>query len=213
MPRNDDRGSLRPLHRRSFVRAAMAAVAVLVARKARAEAGQRAGAVELVKGEAFAEASAARRTLDRDAPVFIGDHCGTGPDSRLVMQLGGTTRVNLGEKARITIDRYLMDMGGEFTLQSGPMLFDRAAGTKPSPVHIRSSFGLIAVRGTRFFAGPSNGVFGVFVERGTVSVAAGGRRVTLRSGEGTDIRRPGAAPTPPKRWGDGRIREALASVS
>ena len=32
-------------------------------------------------------------------------------------------------------------------------------------------FGLIAVRGTRFFAGPSNNVFGVFVESGSVVVS------------------------------------------
>ena len=27
----------------------------------------------------------------------------------------------------------------------------------------------------------------------------------LRAGEGTDIARPGAQPTPPKRWGEPRI--------
>jgi hypothetical protein len=56
-------------------------------------------------------------------------------------------------------------------------------------------------------------VFGVFVERGSVAVSAAGRRVVLRAGEGTDIPRPGAPPTPPKRWGEPRIRAALASVT
>lgn len=113
--------------------------------------------------------------------------------------------------SRIIIDRYLVDAGGEFRLEAGAMLFDRPSGG-PLPVQVRSPFGLIAVRGTRFFAGPSAQVFGVFVERGTVGVSAAGREVTVSSGQGTDIARPGAPPTPVKAWGEPRIREALASV-
>jgi ferric-dicitrate binding protein FerR (iron transport regulator) len=71
---------------------------------------------------------------------------------------------------------------------------------------------LIAVRGTRFFAGPSNGVFGVFVERGSVTVAAAARQVLLRAGQGTDIHHPGAAPTPAAKWGRPRIDAAFGSV-
>ncbi len=129
------------------------------------------------------------------------------------MKLGRDTTVRLGEQARVTIDRYLVDAGGEIVLDSGAMLFERPSGARPAKVQICSTFGLIAVRGTRFFAGPSNNVFGVFVERGRVTVSAAGRRVTLRAGEGTDIARPGAAPTTPKRWGEPRIRAALDSVS
>jgi hypothetical protein len=210
---DEDFAADRLLHRRSLLGAALASLGLFIARDAQAESAQRAGAVEFVKGEAFAEASAARRALDRNAPVFLGDQCGTGPESRLSMQLGGSTRLRLGEKARITIDQYLINAGGELTLQSGPMLFDRAAGAAPTAIQIRSPFGLIAVRGTRFFAGPSRGVFGVFVDRGTVTVTAGFGRVTLHAQEGTDIRHPGDVPSAPARWGPPRIREALASVS
>jgi ferric-dicitrate binding protein FerR (iron transport regulator) len=111
----------------------------------------------------------------------------------------------------VIIDRYLVDAGGEFRLEAGAMLFDRPSG-KPSPVQVRSPFGLIAVRGTRFFAGPSAGVFGVFVERGTVAVSAAGREVVVLPGQGTDIPRPGEHPTPAHAWGEPRIRDALASV-
>lgn len=203
-----------PMDRRSFLTAATAAaVAALASRGALAQSPQRAGVVEFVKGDAFAEASAARRALDRDAPVFVGDRCSTGPASRLALDLGANTRLKMGERAQVTIDRYVMDAGGEFTLDAGAMLYDRAPASKPAPVRIRSSFALIAVRGTRFFAGPSRGVFGVFVERGTVAVTAGGRRVLLRQGQGTDIRAPGAPPTEPKNWAPARVREALAEVS
>lgn len=176
-----------------------------------ARAAERVGTVEDVKGQAFAERESASRALDPQAPVFLNDTVITGLGSRLGMRLGAHTMVRLGEQARLKIDRFIVDAGGEITLGSGPLLFDGPAGR--AGIQVRSPFALIAVRGTRFFAGPSNDRFGVFVERGSVAVAAAGQRVTLRAGEGTDIVSPGAPPTPPKRWGAERIRAALASVS
>ena len=200
-------------HRRSLVRLGVSSLALLMSRAARVHGAERAGSIEDIKGEGFAESGAVRRLLEREAPVFIADRVGTGPASRLTLQLGRFTRIRLGERTRLVIDRYLVDAGGEFTLESGPLLFDRPPGSRPSPVQIRSPFGLIAVRGTRFFAGPSGTVFGVFVERGRVAVSAGVGEVILGAGEGTDISHPGAPPTPAKRWGRERIRAALASVS
>jgi ferric-dicitrate binding protein FerR (iron transport regulator) len=177
-----------------------------------ASAAERVGSVEDVKGEAFAELDAARRTLDPAAPVFLGDEVATGIASRLGMRLGGDTIVRLGEQARLKIDRFLVDAGGDMTLRSGPLLFDRPPGRAPAAV-IRSPFALIAVRGTQFFAGPSNGRFSVFVARGSVAVISAGQQVILREGEGTDFVSPGTPPTPVKRWAPERIRAALASVS
>jgi ferric-dicitrate binding protein FerR (iron transport regulator) len=179
----------------------------------RAQGAERAGTVEDVKGEAFAEAAAVRRALDRAAPLFLGDTVGTGIESRLGMRLGRDTTIRLGEKARLKIDRFLVNAGGDVTLQSGPLLFDGPPGSGRTPMRIRSPFALIAVRGTRFFAGPSNGRFGVFVERGSVAVMAAGQQVVLHDGEGTDIASPGARPTPVRRWQPPRIQAALASVS
>ena len=200
------------LTRRSLFRVAGATLAVSAAFAAGARSAERAGAVEDVRGEAFAETDAVRRGLQPAGPLFVGDQVGTGFQSRLAMRLGRTTLVRLGERARLTLDRFLVNAGGEITLQSGPMLFDRPGGGAPLPVQIRTPFGLIAVRGTRFFAGPSNERFGVFVERGSVVVSAAGRRVLVRAGEGSDIAYPGAAPTPAVRWGEARILTALATV-
>jgi ferric-dicitrate binding protein FerR (iron transport regulator) len=175
-----------------------------------ARAAEQVGSVDGVTGEAFAEFDQVRRTLDRAAPIFLNEEVVTGLASRLAMRLGRNTTVNLGEQARLKIDRYLVDAGGEMTLRSGPMLFD--GQPHHAGVQVRSPFALMAVRGTRFFAGPSNNLFGVFVARGVVTVSAAGQRVTLREGEGTDIASPGAPPTPVKRWGAERIRAALASV-
>src|SRR5215467_3208246 len=177
-----------------------------------ARAVERVGSVEDVTGEAFAELESVRRMLNRAAPVFLSEEVVTGVASRLGMRLGRDTMVRLGEQARLKIDRFLVDAGGDMTLRSGPLLFDRPPGRAPAAV-IRSPFALIAVRGTRFFAGPSNGRFSVFVARGSVAVISAGQQVIVRGGEGTDIASPGTPPTPVKRWAPERIRAALASVS
>jgi ferric-dicitrate binding protein FerR (iron transport regulator) len=196
---------------RHFLIAAGAALVLLLAGETlRAE--DSAGSVTDLKGNAFAEASAARRTLEPAAAVFVGDHVGTGPASRLTMLLGHDTTIRLGERGSVVIDRFLVNAGGEITLQSGPLLFERPAGSPPLPVQIRSSYGLIAVRGTRLFAGPDGDALGIFVERGEVSVSAAGRRVTLRTGEGTTIPRPGAKPTPVKHWPEKRIAELFSGI-
>jgi hypothetical protein len=188
---------------------ALAMPLILALRPARAV--EQVGSVQDVTGEAFGELESARRPLDRAAPVFLSEEVMTGAASRLAMRLGHDTTVRLGEQARLKIDRFLVNAGGEMTLRSGPLLFDgqpRRAG-----VQIRSPFALIAVRGTRFFAGPSNDRFGVFVARGSVAVTSAGQQVILHQGDGTDIISPGTPPTPVKRWAPERIRAALASVS
>jgi hypothetical protein len=175
-------------------------------------AAEEVGSVQEVKGEAFAEADGRRRNLDRSAPLFLKDTVGTGPEARLVLHLGSATTLQLGASARLTIDRFLLNVGGNISLQSGPIMFDRPEDAAPVDMQFHSSFGLIAVRGTRFFAGPSAGVFGVLVMRGAVTVSAGGSEVVVRAMEGTNIAQPGAAPSTPAPWGAERIRNAMQSV-
>ncbi len=197
--------------RRWFLRAATAGTALLVPLSARAEKAP-IGAVADLRGEAFREVRSERRQLAPAAPLFVHDLVGTGAGSRVTLNLGKDTVVHLGENARLTIDRFLVDAGGEITLQSGPILYDHRDGAGPDRMQIRSAFGQIAVRGTRFFAGPSAGVFGVFVERGSVAVTGPGARVVLEAGQGTNIASPGADPTPPVLWKPPRIQAALDSV-
>lgn len=92
------------------------------------------------------------------------------------------------------------------------MLFDREEGAPKTPVQLSTAFGLIAVRGTRFFAGPSNDKFGVFVERGEVRLTGGGVEVAILPGFGSDIAAPGQAPSPPAAWKQARIAAAMALV-
>jgi hypothetical protein len=179
---------------------------------ARAQPGL--GRVEELRGEATAEAGARRRALAQAAPVFDGDLVATGEDARCTLRLAEALEIRLGGGVRLRIDRFLARSGGTLVLERGAMLLDRQQrGAAPPPgVTVRSPFGLIAVRGTRFFAGPSNGVFGVFVERGEVFLVGADQGVPVTPGFGADIAAPGAAPSTPARWGAPRIEAALASV-
>jgi len=170
------------------------------------------GDVVEIKGEAFADIGQQHRTLERASPIYLADRVSTGAASRLALHLGTDTTVRLGEKAQLVIDQFLVESGGEVSLESGPMLFERPEGARKIPMKIRSPYAVIAVRGTTFFAGPSNGVFGVFVENGAVEVSGAGTTVTLTAGQGTNLQSPGAAPTQPVNWGEARIRAALESV-
>jgi hypothetical protein len=171
-----------------------------------------AGTIEALRGDAFAEGPKPRRALQPKAQVFIGDMVETAVNSALTMHLGKATFVKLGALAKFRIDNFVVDAGGTFDLDQGPMLIDHN-GPKDENLQVRSPFGLMAVRGTMFFAGPSNDVFGVFVARGLVAVTGGGRTVILRPGLGTNVARPGDAPTEPRRWSPGRITAALRSVN
>src|SRR5262249_11218676 len=131
------------LHRRAFVGFGTGALAGLAWAPV-AHGAERAGQIEDLRGEGYAEAGSARRTLAPAAPVFIADRVGTGPASRLAIHLGQRTKVRLGAETRLTIDRYLVDAGGDLTLDSGAILFDRQAGAPPAPPPRRSPFRPIA---------------------------------------------------------------------
>jgi hypothetical protein len=171
-----------------------------------------AGYAEEVRGQVTAELAAQRRILVPRGDVFLGDLVASADRSRAQLRLGRDTSLRVGANARVRIDRFIVDAGGVLTLEAGPLLLDKTPDT-PGALQVRGSFGLITIRGTRVFVGPSNGVIGVFVVRGLVEVTSGGRSVVLRTGQGTNLTTtPGAPPTPPVFWGEARIRAALAEV-
>lgn len=170
-----------------------------------------AGVVETIEGKAWAAGSPVRDLVAQDA-VFIGDAVATGPKSRLAMLLAGTTRILMGPLTNLTIDQFTAEAGGELVLGAGAILFDREETAPKTPVQLSTAFGLIAVRGTRFFAGPSKDKFGVFVERGEVRLTGGGVEVAVLPGFGSDIAAPGGVPSRPAPWKQARIDAAMALV-
>lgn len=171
-----------------------------------------AGRAEEVRGAAVARRAAAERALSPPGEVYVGETLQTAEKSRAQFKLGRDTTLRMGAETRVRLVQMLVDKGGLIVVDSGPVLIDKAPDTGDRPLELKGAFGLIVVRGTRLFAGPSNGTIGVFVEHGEIEVTSGGRSVTLHSGEGVDIARRGAPPSPVKTWGAKRVEAALDSV-
>jgi ferric-dicitrate binding protein FerR (iron transport regulator) len=171
-----------------------------------------AGAVLSVTGESTGLLDGKKRALAVGGSVFIDDMLGTGAGARLAVKLGEATKLSLGERSRVRIDKFLVDRGGELVLERGAMLFDRPDDQPSGPLNVSTPFGLIAARGTKFFAGPSDGVFGVFVEHGQVTVKTHTGEVSLTNGLGTNLTSINKPPSSPMAWGELRIAKAEASV-
>jgi ferric-dicitrate binding protein FerR (iron transport regulator) len=174
-------------------------------------AGPEVGRTLEVRGIAVAEADAVRRALAQSSPLHLDDTVSTGHGSRLKADLQGLA-LSLSADARLVIDDYVAKAGGSLLLQAGAVLVETAPGAFRNRLTVTSPFGVIGVRGTRFFAGPVGETFGVFCAQGRVSVTAGGRTVQLAEGEGVDIPRAGGPPGIVRQWGQAKIDTALASV-
>ncbi|MEX3006921.1 FecR domain-containing protein [Hoeflea sp. TYP-13] len=199
-----------PNRRRFLTAAAGCAGALAFSRKGLA--ADPIGSVTELTGEATANRRGGLIELQIGADLMVRDLIRTGKRSFLAMRLGDQTSMRLGEETELLIDEYLADVQGTFDLSNGALVFDRPEDAPKMPTTVRTVFGQIGVRGTRFFAGPSRGVFGVFVERGELEVTAADVSQLLRPGDGVDIAEPGAAASQVAKWSQERIDEAFASV-
>jgi hypothetical protein len=143
--------------------------------------------------------------------LMEGDAVSVGPKAAAALELFTSTFLNLGPGAELVLDKFIAELGGTITL-GGAMVFDRADDLPKLDLTVQNAFAQIGVRGTRFFAGPSNGVYGVFVVRGRVRVTAGGVMRRLGPGDGVDIAEHGAGPSRVAQWKAPRIEAAFASV-
>jgi ferric-dicitrate binding protein FerR (iron transport regulator) len=165
------------------------------------------GKVSDISGAAFAAHDGKLRGLAMSSAVFLGDQVATSADGRVSLVLAGKTTLRLGASTKVTLDNFIANSGGELTLGQGAIAFEATANGFSRGVKIKSPYALIAVRGTKFYAGRLGTGFSVFVESGTVSVRGGGKTVMLGKGEGTDIKRRGDPPGPVKKWGPPKIRK------
>jgi hypothetical protein len=200
------------LSRRAALKAGVASLAAGVAPWEAFAQTTAAGTVEAVSGMATAAGSGVNRVLAAKTSIFIADVVKTGADAKLAMMLGQRTMIRLGSGAELTIERYLVDAGGEINLGAGSLQFERTGKPSGTDLKIKSPYGLIAVRGTRFYAGTFLGVWGVFVAQGAVDVTGGGKTVRVTKDLGTNVATPGGTPSDPKAWGWPRIEAAIRAV-
>lgn len=177
------------------------------------------GEVIDVKGEVMKTQNDVETAIKTGAPLINNDLVATGKKSFASMLLGSETKIIMGENTEVLLDSFLAEQGGTIELVSGDMVFDRPEGTPKIDLTIRTTFGQIGVRGTKFFTGRSRGNFAVFVEHGLVEVRSGQTTRKVAAGEGVDIATDaktrslfGGDMSQTKKWGKGRIEEAYKSV-
>ncbi|THK34894.1 iron dicitrate transport regulator FecR [Ensifer sp. MPMI2T] len=195
--------------RRIFVGGLM--LAAIAGRSAHAAPNSVVGKAQTIRGNVRRRQGEDEARLAVGGDVLDNDYVSTSTNSFADLALS-ETRILLGPQTELLIDSFIAGQGGTLELGLGRMVFDRPEGLSKVDVAVRTAFGMIGVRGTKFFCGPSRAAFAVFVERGAVSVQGGGVTRTVTAGQGVDFARPGAAPSEPTNWGQTRIREAYASV-
>jgi ferric-dicitrate binding protein FerR (iron transport regulator) len=118
------------------------------------------------------------------------------------------TEIHLGPSSQLQIDTFIAEAGGVIYLD-GAIVFDRAETAPKIDLEFQTDFGRIGVRGTRFFVGPSENAFAVFVDRGSVEVSGGGVTRNLAAGQGVNMRGKDLAPGPVEDWQDARTKAAF----
>lgn len=199
-------------HRRQILTSAGAGVSLMLPWRS-CKASDAVGLVKRVQGSAHLKRDDGELTAAAGVDILAKDVALTGNQpSRMQLQFAAATIVRLGANSVFEVERFVAGLAQSLQLDKGAAFIEHDSHATPD-LTLRTPYALIAARGTRFFAGPSNGVFGVFVQNGVVDVETPAGTVTLAVGEGTDIAAPGTAPTPPKRWKPPRVRNALASVN
>jgi hypothetical protein len=179
------------------------------------------GAVSRIQGDASGTRGTTTQPLGANASVYPNEVVSTGDGTRLEITFKDNTRLTLSEKVKLTLDTYIynrtagpgtikFEVAGAFRFVSG-----RLSKLAKSEVSVTTPVANIGIRGTDFWAGPiDDQALGVFLIAGAVSVSnAAGTRVLNRSGQGTNIAAPGAAPGPVTFWPADKVNRALAAVT
>ena len=175
------------------------------------------GTLEKSRNEVTARPSAAdpSRPLAVGNPVFQNETVATGPQARAELRLSDDTSLVLGEKAEVALDEFIYDKNGSATINlvTGAMRFVSSASGHPGRLTIKTAVATIGVRGTDFWVGPIDGVYGVLLLTGKVEVSNAGGSVTLDTPRtGTLITGSDVAPGDAVPWPDDRRVRALSKT-
>ena len=185
--------------------------------QAAAQAQESIGAVSRIQGEASGTRGGATRALGLNASVFLNEIVSTGEAARLEVTFTDNTRLTLGEKAELTLDKYVFNpVAGSGTIKFGVVgACLQVSKLASSDVSVTTPVAIIGIRGTEFWGGPiDDQALGVFLIGGAVSVAnAAGGQILSQAGQGTNIATPGAAPGPVTFWPPDKVNRAIATVT
>jgi hypothetical protein len=198
-----------------------AAVTFLLAFSAgSATAAEEIGAVSRTQGMSSGNVEGKIEMLRIDSSVFHQEIVSTGTSSRLEITFADGTQLTLGEKAEMTLDRFVYDpASGTGELKLGIVgafrfISGQASKMANADVTVTTPVATVGIRGTDFWGGPIDDQFGVLLIEGAVSVSnAAGEQVLDTPGEGTNIAAPGAAPGNVTFWPQDKVTRAFATVT
>lgn len=150
------------LQRPTLYRLIVIAVALLSGlARGPAEAQQAIGTVSRIQGEVSGTRGGTTGTLGLNASIFPNEIVSTGETARLEVTFTDNTRLTLGEKAKLTLDRYVFNpaagsgilkfgVAGAFRFLSG-----RLSKLARADVSVTTPFATLGIRGTEFWAARS----------------------------------------------------------
>ncbi len=201
----------------SMIRKAVIMTALAAIAPAMAETAMPVGKLERAKNQVTARTSDqdTARTLVVTNPLFQNETVTTGANARAELRLSDDTSLIMGEKSTVLLDEFVYDANGSavINLATGAMRFVSSLSGHPGKLTIKTPVATIGVRGTDFWVGPIDGVYGVLLLGGKVDVSNEGGSVTLDTPRtGTLIQGAGIAPGPAVAWPDDRRIRALAKT-
>ena len=208
-------------------------------------AAEPAGRIGRLSGEAVVLRAGVLAPLGVGGAIFSRDHLSTTAGGRVEAIFADGTSITLAEESEVVIDAWRLDfeagdgrlflrlVSGAIKLAAG-----RLAELPGEQLRLRTPVATVGVRGTRFWAGPMEGRFGVLLLEGGVSVENTSGRVELSApGTGVFIAVPEGPPPPelaepadawigpgappasggplsePEAWASDRVARALDAVS
>jgi hypothetical protein len=176
------------------------------------------GKVTRLQGEAQGTVEGATKAKAVDDAVYLDEALVTGADGRLELTFDDRTVLTLGERATVRVDSFVYRAGanalkvtlaGAFRFISGT----RAPGATRDET-LTTPFAVIAIRGTDFWGGPIDGVFGVVLFEGAVSVTnAGATADLINPGEGVNLATAASPPAAVTLWALDRVARAVDTVT
>ena len=177
------------------------------------------GAVDRCQGACVGIHGDLRESLTRGVVVRRMETVSTGAGGRLELAFIDGSRLTVGEQAEVVLDQFVYNPGGPSLFHAaivGPFRFisGRLAKGASRAASVTTPFAVLGLRGTDVWGGPLDGINGVLLFEGVVTVSSAGSIAVLSApGQGTNIAGPGAAPGPVTNWPAAKVARALATVA
>jgi hypothetical protein len=178
------------------------------------------GTVTRLQGAGILTSLGEMKAIDTGSPVHVDDIVSSNAGARVEMSFVDGTRLTLGEKTSLRLDRYGVDASraanrlAVFLQGAARYVSGRLRASPNRRIVVSMAFASVTVHGTDFWAGPIDDEQGVLLLDGRVEVANRGGAVTLNeTGEGTGLASTEEAPRAPTRWPAEKLDRALAATS